>query len=99
MFSYEEFWIITLIILLIVYTLGKSKHLINDMINSSRFLNCIQFANDATIFLTGSDFFSLSNCFNNELTLIEEWLNSYKLSLNVSNIMSMIITSWKNISQ
>jgi len=28
MFWYEEFWIITLIILLIVYILEKSKHLI-----------------------------------------------------------------------
>ena len=29
MFSYKDFWIITLIVLLVVYTLGKSKHLIS----------------------------------------------------------------------
>ena len=29
MFWHEDFWIITLIILLVVYILGKSKHLIN----------------------------------------------------------------------
>ena len=29
MFLYEDFWIITQIILLVVYILGKSKHLIN----------------------------------------------------------------------
>ena len=31
MFSCKEFWIITLIILLIVYILGKSKHLIRQV--------------------------------------------------------------------
>ena len=35
MFRYEDFWIITLIILLIVYILGKSKHLIGVKFSSS----------------------------------------------------------------
>ena len=41
MFWYEEFWIITLIILLIVYISEKSKHLIVDVLhgNNVQFLN------------------------------------------------------------
>ena len=31
MFSYKNFWIITLIILLVVYILGKSKYLLDMM--------------------------------------------------------------------
>ena len=31
MFSYKDFWIITLIILLIDYILGKSKHFIGHI--------------------------------------------------------------------
>ena len=40
MFRYKEFWIITLIILLIVYILGKSKHLI---ILSTNWMCCITY--------------------------------------------------------
>jgi len=37
MFRYEDFWIITLIILLIVYILGESKHLITKVLVEKKF--------------------------------------------------------------
>ena len=41
MFWQEEFWIITLIILLIAYILGKSKHLIVG-VGFQLFILCLQ---------------------------------------------------------
>jgi len=57
---------------------------INDIINASKFLHLILFADDTNIFLHHSDLNILQSMSNVELDKLSEWLKSNRLSLNIT---------------
>lgn len=65
---------------------------IDDMSNSSSFLNFIHFADDTTVFQSGSDMLGLIDDVNREFLKVDEWLSTNKLSLNFSKTEFMIIS-------
>ena len=56
---------------------------INDIINASKFLHLILFADDTNIFLRHSDLNILQSMSNVELDKLSEWFKSNRLSLNI----------------
>ena len=65
---------------------------VNDMVNATKILKFIQFADDTTVFLSGSNIHRIADIFNVELKLLETWLTSNKLSINISKTKYMIIS-------
>lgn len=65
---------------------------INDMENSSSELRFIHFADDTTVFLSGSDADHLCDLLNVELGKIDLWLQTNRLSLNISKTCYMLFT-------
>ena len=57
---------------------------INDIINSSKLLNFVIFADDTSVFYSHSNFNHLINLLNRELSRISQWFKCNKLSLNIS---------------
>ena len=66
---------------------------INDICNVSHLLKFILFADDTTIFCSGSDLVQLSTVVSNELEKLNEWFAVNKLSLNVSKTKFMLFTN------
>ena len=52
------------------------------MRNSCGRLNCVQFADDTTLFLSGNTADSVGEEFNLQLTVVDTWLKLNKLFLN-----------------
>ena len=65
---------------------------INDMSNVCSDLKCVQFADDTTLFLTGDNLPDLTQRVNNDLKVIDQWLISNRLSLNIAKTKFMIFT-------
>lgn len=65
---------------------------INDMSRSSNTLNFVHFADDTTLFLSGSDLGDVCDVVNGELTRVDEWLMVNMLSLNVLKTTYMVIS-------
>ena len=67
-----------------VSILGRVLFLIyiNDIVNSTS-LNLLSFADDTTVYQSGSDIDNLSKNVNQELKQIYDWLCANKLCLNV----------------
>ena len=57
---------------------------VNDLYLSSKLLNCILFADDTNLFLSGKNIKTLFSSMNSELSHITDWLKSNKLSINIS---------------
>ena len=66
---------------------------VNDLNYVSPNLSCIQFADDTSIFSTGSSLDDIFNVLNCELESISTWLRANKLVLNMSQSNYMIMTS------
>lgn len=66
---------------------------INDMSQSSSNLKFIHFADDTTVFASGQNLDEVAEVVNAELTKIDEWLKSNRLSLNVDKTNYMIISN------
>ena len=58
---------------------------INSLLNSSRLLDPIMFADDTDLFFDQKDIKHLFTVVNNELVNIKDWFTANKLSLNVEN--------------
>ena len=56
---------------------------VNDMHKSSDKLEFIHFADDTTVFMSGSDFQALCGDISYELGKVWEWLKANRLSLNI----------------
>jgi len=69
---------------------------INDMSRCSPKLNFIHFADDTTVFLSGTSVDGVVEQVNTELEKVEDWLYSNVLSLNVTKTSYMIITDAKS---
>ena len=65
---------------------------INDLCNVSKRVSFIQFADDTSIYCTGSSLENVCSTIEAEMALICDWLNNNKLSLNVSKTNYMIMT-------
>ena len=63
---------------------------INDLVNVSKHLLSVLFADDTNSFLTGRDLNSMVSIINTELDAVVGWLNANKLSLNVDKTNYMI---------
>ena len=65
---------------------------INDISNSTKFLNFILFADDTTIYFRDSDLNTCFNVFNRELINLDDWTKANKISINYSKTKSMIFS-------
>ena len=65
---------------------------INDLCDVSHRVSFIQFADDTSIYCTGSSLESVCETLETEMISICEWLNNNKLFLNVSKTNYMIMT-------
>lgn len=65
---------------------------INDMHKTSNKLKFIHFADDTTVYMSGSDIKILCSEVCDELCKIDDWLKSNRLSLNVDKTCYMILT-------
>ena len=63
---------------------------INDMHRSSKKLKFIHFADDTVIYMCGSNLSQLSREFCEELKLVDMWLNTNRLSLNIEKTHFMV---------
>ena len=63
---------------------------INDLSHVSDKLLPFIFADDTNIFMKGKSVNNVIQCMNNELVQVIEWLNSYKLSLNIAKTHYMV---------
>ena len=66
---------------------------INDICNTSTLLKFILFADDTTIFWSGSDLNELSRHMSNELVKLSIWFAINKLSLNVAKTNFMVFSN------
>ena len=63
---------------------------INDISSVSSILFSILFADDTTLFYSSKNLQELSDVINNELSMMMEWLNANRLSLNIDKTNFMI---------
>ena len=56
---------------------------INDIINSSKLLKFVLFADDSTLYASHSDLNYLISSVNQEITYVKQWIDANKLTLNV----------------
>lgn len=66
---------------------------INDLVNVSRILNLVLFADDTNLFASGDDITTLCSNINVELHKFNVWFRINKLSLNLSKTNYMIFTN------
>lgn len=65
---------------------------INDMHRTSDKLKFIHFADDTTIYMSGRDIVKLCSDVTHELSKIDDWLKTNRLSLNIDKTCYMIFT-------
>ena len=68
---------------------------INDLANISDILQLILFADDTNAFCAGKDVIDLTHKITDELSIMKEWFDINKLSLNVSKTKYMVFTNCK----
>ena len=67
---------------------------INDMAISTEDLQFVCFADDTTVFLVGDDLTELASAVNAELVKLDLWLQSNRLSLNITKYSLIKQKSW-----
>ena len=74
--------------------LGPSLFLIyiNDIRQTCNLLECVQYANDTTLYLSGNNLDSVCQTINSQLQLIDHWLQLNKLSQNITKTHYMLFT-------
>ena len=70
---------------------------INDIINATKILKTILFADDSCFYYTHKNVIDLINVINNELVLINDWFISNKLTLNIKKSHCIIFKRKLNI--
>ena len=65
---------------------------INDIVNTSRILKYVLYADDTAILYSNSDFYKLLNIFNHELEIFNTWTRANKIVLNYDKTKFMIVT-------
>ena len=59
-------------------------------------MRCVHFADDTTVFASGSDINGVHTAVKRELVGVDNWLETNRLSLNVNKTSYMIISNQKN---
>jgi len=72
---------------------------INDIVNASKFLHLILFADDTNIFLHHSDLNILQSMSNVELDKLSEWFKSNRLSLSIKKTNYILFSPKSNCRQ
>ena len=70
---------------------------VNDLVNTSDIMKFVLFADDTTIFHSGSDLLEMNNIINCELVKISKWMITNKLSLNISKTHFIIFKGKRHI--
>ena len=68
----------------------------NVMQRSADQLLIVNFADDTTVFASDSDINNVHASVNMELVVVDNWLKTNRLSLNISKTSYMIISNQKN---
>ena len=68
---------------------------INDIVNASKVLKFILYADDTTLYLNNASLQEMIHVFNVELDHILEWTKANRISLNFNKTKYMIISSRK----
>ena len=69
---------------------------VNDIINSSKCLQFILFADDTNLFYSCTDLTMLQNVVNTELAQLSDWFKANKLSLNINKTCYIIFRNKHN---
>ena len=69
-------------LLFIIYT--------NDLHKCLKYSDCVQFADDTTIYVTGESLIDSFKCLNNDLITLVEWFKANCLSLNLQKTKYML---------
>ena len=69
---------------------------VNDLPNCIRNCNTLQFADDTTVYVSGSNIAQLFTKLNSDLNILSDWFNSNKLSLNVNKSNYMLFSKSRN---
>ena len=62
----------------------------NDLNLHLSFLNCIQFADNTTLYLSSRDLNYVQNCCNLDMIMLQDWFYANKLTLNVGKLVCML---------
>ena len=62
----------------------------NDLNLHLTFLSCIQFADDATLYLSSRDLNYVKNCCNLDMIMLQDWFHANKLTLNIGKSVCML---------
>ena len=62
----------------------------NDLNVHLSFLNCIQFADDTTLYFSSRDLNYVQNCCNLDMIMLQDWFYANKLTLNVGKSVCML---------
>ena len=68
----------------------------NDLYMHLLFLECIQFADDTTLYITHSNIDYIRFCIDHDLNTLQDWFLSNKLTLNVSKSVCILFGKQKN---
>ena len=63
---------------------------INDLALTTNKIKFLLYADDTTVYIQGGNIIEMTNVLNNELIKISDWLNSNKLTLNLSKTFYMV---------
>ena len=66
---------------------------VKDLCSVSQVVQYILFADDANIFVSGNNLTYLFDTLNKELVIINQWIQSNKLSLNIEDKLYDLFTS------
>ena len=69
----------------------------NDLQLHLMFLNCIQFADDTTLYITHSNINYIRFCLENDLLLLQDWFLANKLTLNINKSVCILFGKHKGI--
>ena len=69
----------------------------NDLNRHIMFLECIQFADDTTLYITHSNIHYIRFCIDHDLNTLQDWFLSNKLTLNVSKSVCILFGKHNNM--
>ena len=69
----------------------------NDLQYHLIFLECIQFADDTTLYVTHKSIEYIRFCLEHDLFILQDWFRANKLTLNVSKSVSILFGKHSNL--
>ena len=69
----------------------------NDLQQHLLFLECIQFADDTTLYVTHRSIEYIRFCLEHDLRILQDWFRANKLTLNISKSVSILFGKQRNL--